>query len=183
MNRYVGKLPPMPGRLPRLPGGVAYRNYHEFARGNPRRTLSSQLSGKLTDSTLSAPCAELAAFWRAGLAELTVAFAKRSLSSRFVDTFTTPPLIVHWARARSISAELTLVSESGRSLKGIRNSGPGVPIFGSCPSSRHLHQLISSRARSDPISSAQRATWALRAWSRNVGTAPIGADDRRTGSR
>ena len=119
---------------------VAHRNYHEFARGNPRRTLSSQLSGKLTDSTLSAPCAELAAFWRAGLAELTVAFAKRSLSSRFVDTFTTPPLIVHWAGARSISAELSLVSESGRSLKGIRNSGPGVPIFGSCPSSSSAYR-------------------------------------------
>jgi hypothetical protein len=83
---------------------VAYRNYHEFARGKPRRTLSSQLSGKLTDSTLSAPCAESAAFWRAGLAELTVAFAKRSLSSRFVETFTAPPLIVYWTR--SISAEL-----------------------------------------------------------------------------
>ena len=64
------------------------RNYHEFARGKPRRTLSSQLSGKLMDSTLSTPCAELAAFWRAGLAELTVAFAKRSLSSRFFGTFT-----------------------------------------------------------------------------------------------
>ena len=63
---------------------VACRNYHEFARGKPRRTLSSQLSGKLTDSTLSAPCAELAA----GLAEFTVAFAKRSLSSRFFGTFT-----------------------------------------------------------------------------------------------
>ena len=87
---------------------LAYRNYHEFARGKPRRTLSSQLSGKLTDSTLSAPCAELAAFWRAGLAELTVAFAKRSLSSRFVETFTSPPLIVYWARAPSISAELHL---------------------------------------------------------------------------
>jgi hypothetical protein len=85
---------------------VAYRNYHEFARGKPRRTLSSQLSGKLTDSTLSAPCAELAAFWRAGLAELTVAFAKRSLSSRFVETFTAPPLIGYWTR--SISAELHL---------------------------------------------------------------------------
>src|SRR5262249_51663656 len=99
------------GRLPRLPGGVAHRNHHEFARGKPRRTLSSQLSGKLTDSTLSAPYAELAAVWRSGLAELTVAFAKRSLSSRFVETFTIPPLIVRWARARSISAELTLVSE------------------------------------------------------------------------
>ena len=115
---------------------VAYRNYNEFARGKPRRTLSSQLSGKLTDSTLSAPCAELAAFWRAGLAEFTVAFAKRSLSSRFVDTFTTPPLIVHWAGARSISAELTLVSESGRSLKGIRDSGPG------CLSSAHAQVRV-----------------------------------------
>ena len=71
--------PAATGRL-----SLAYRNYHEFARGKPRRTLSSQLSGKLTDSTLSAPCAELAV----GLAELTVAFAKRTLSSRFVGTFT-----------------------------------------------------------------------------------------------
>src|SRR5262249_21981623 len=67
---------------------VVYCNYHGFARGKPSRTLSSQLSGKLTDSTHSTPCAELAAFWRAGLPELTVAFAKRSLSSRFVETFT-----------------------------------------------------------------------------------------------
>ena len=77
------RKPAATGRL-----SLAYRNYHEFACGKPRRTLSSQLSGKLTDSTLSAPCAELAAFWRTGFAEFTVAFAKRTLSSRFVGTFT-----------------------------------------------------------------------------------------------
>ena len=126
---------------------LAYRNYHEFARGKPRRTLSSQLSGKLMDSTLSAPCAELAAFWRTGLAELTVAFAKRSLSSRFVGTFTALlPRMLGPRPPRSLPS-FTLVSESGRPLKGIRNSGPGCLIFGSCPSSRHLHQLI--RARRD----------------------------------
>ena len=126
---------------------LAYRNYHEFARGKPRRTLSSQLSGKLTDATLSAPCAELAAFWPTGLAELAVAFAKRSLSSRFVGTFTALlPRMLGPRPPRSLPS-FTLVSESGRPLKGIRNSGPGCLIFDSCPSSRHLHQLI--RARRD----------------------------------
>jgi len=57
------------------------------------------------------------------------------------DFHSSPPSYVGPRPPRSLPS-FTLVSESGRPLKGIRNSDPGCLIFGSCPSSRHLHQLI-----------------------------------------
>ena len=62
------------------------------------------------------------------------------------DFHSSPPSYVGPGPPRSLP-RFTLVSESGGPLKGIRNSGAGCQIFGSCPSSRHLHQLI--RARRD----------------------------------
>ena len=62
------------------------------------------------------------------------------------DFHISPPSYVGPGPPRSLPS-FTLVSESGKPLKGIRNSGPGCLIFDSCPSSRHLHQLI--RARRD----------------------------------
>jgi len=57
------------------------------------------------------------------------------------DFHSSPPSYVGPRPPRSLPS-FTLVSESGRPLKGIRNSGPGCLTFGSCPSSRHLHQLL-----------------------------------------
>src|SRR6516164_9503168 len=106
-------------RSRRLTGrlSVAHRNYHEFACGKPRRTLSSQLSGKLMDSTLSAPCAELAAFWRAGLAEHCRLCQALAFIAFRRDFHSSPPSYVG-PGPPSISAELHLGIREREAFEG-----------------------------------------------------------------
>ncbi len=83
-------------------------HYQEFARGKPRRTLSSQLSGKLTNSLFGAACVE-AAFRCGDLAgrPLAADLVGRSASSCCLDEILIPFLLCRfWVGARSISAEL-----------------------------------------------------------------------------
>ena len=69
---------------------VSLTSHHEFARGKPSWILSSQLSGKLTNSPLSATGVRKVVFWRACLAEraLIVGLARRSASSRCLEILT-----------------------------------------------------------------------------------------------
>jgi len=105
---------------------LAKRNYHEFARGKPRRILSSQLSGKAMNSQFSAS-RRMGRFWACWFNRraLTVASGRRS-PSRCIVTFTAFLLGRFLVRARSIYAEPHCGTKERPVFEGNFDDGSGL---------------------------------------------------------